>query len=191
MEAKGYEPHVEKMSIVKANLYGCILFIFAAIAAFGIYIKVNKVDGVFTGLFYFEGPAGPLFFLGVFAVSIFLHEFIHGFFWHFNCEKKWGSIDFGFNAKNVTPYCHCCEALTVRQYFLGCIAPTVILGVIPTIIGIIIAFPFLVTIGLANFVGGIGDMMVILTLRKHKDCSLFDHPYEVGYAYFTKKTEDK
>lgn len=186
MDKKGFEARLEKISVLTANLYGIVLFFIAGFISFGIYVLVHGGDGVLAKAFYLEGPGGVLFFFVIYCVTIFVHEFIHGFFWHFHCEKKWGSIDFGFNPKNITPYCHCCEALTVRQYFWGCIAPTLLLGVVPIIIGIVIAFPFLVTIGVIGVVGGIGDMMVVATLRKHKDCALFDHPYEVGYAYFVK-----
>ena len=58
---------------------------------------------------------------------------------------------------------------------------------LPIIIGIFSGILFLVTFGVIGVVGGSGDLMVIWTLRKHKDCELFDHPYEVGYAYFVKK----
>jgi len=191
MDKKGFEAKLEKISVLKANLYGIVLFFVLAVVSFGAFYLIygkEYFNTAFIKVFYFEGFPGLLFFFGVYFVTIFVHEFIHGFFWHFPCEKKWGSIDFGFNPKNVTPYCHCREALTVSRYFLGCIAPTVILGVVPIILGLVFKILFLITIGVIGVVGGIGDMMVIFTLLKHRDCSLFDHPYEVGYAYFVKKT---
>ena len=190
MDEKGYEDRLEKINIITANVFGIAVFIIVGAIAFYIYYLVNGNDGTdWNKVFGFEGAAGMLFFFAVYVVTIFIHEFIHGFFWHFPCKGKWGSIDFGFNPKVITPYCHCREALSVGPYFWGAIAPTLILGVLPIILGIAIQCLFLVTIGVIGVVGGCGDLLVIWTLRKHKDCMLFDHPYEVGYAYFVKKTD--
>ena len=187
---EGLEVRLEKISVLAANLLGIAVMIVVAAISYPLFAAVNGADSInIDTVFGFSGPAGFFFFLIWYVASIFVHEFIHGFFWHFPCEKKWGSIDFGFNPKNITPYCHCCESLKVSPYFWGAIAPTLILGVLPIIIGIFSGILFLVTFGVIGVVGGSGDLMVIWTLRKHKDCELFDHPYEVGYAYFVKKQE--
>lgn len=187
-EKEGLEAHLEKISVLGANVFGILVMLITAAISYPLFVVVNGSDALDPGrVFGFPGHVGLLFFIVLYAVSIFVHEFIHGFFWHFPCKKKWGSIDFGFNPKNITPYCHCCEALNVPVYFWGAIAPTLILGVLPIIIGIFSKILFLVTLGVVGVVGGCGDILVIWTLRKHKDCQLFDHPYEVGYAYFVKK----
>lgn len=187
-EKEGFDARLEKISVLGANVFGILVMLITAAISYPLFVVVNGSDALDPNrVFGFPGPVGLLFFLVLYAVSIFVHEFIHGFFWHFPCKKKWGSIDFGFNPKNITPYCHCCEALSVPVYFWGAIAPTLILGVLPIIIGIFSKILFLVTLGVVGVVGGCGDILVIWTLRKHKDCQLFDHPYEVGYAYFVKK----
>ncbi len=187
-EKEGLEARLEKISVFGANVFGILVMLIMAAISYPLFVVVNGSDSLDPDrIFGFPGHVGLLLFLLLYAVSIFVHEFIHGFFWHFPCKKKWGSIDFGFNPKNITPYCHCCEALSVPVYFWGAIAPTLILGVLPIIIGIFSGILFLVTLGVVGVVGGCGDILVIWTLRKHKDCQLFDHPYEVGYAYFVKK----
>lgn len=189
MEAKGLEARLERISIITANVVSILVMLIAGAIGYGLFFLIHGKDAFeYSKLFGFEFPWGFLFFAVVYVITIFIHEFIHGFFWHFACEKKWGSIDFGFNAKLLTPYCHCREALTVKRYFWGSIAPTLFLGVLPIMFGLIIPNLFLITIGVIGVVGGSGDMMVIWTLRKHKDCMLFDHPHEVGYAYFVEKT---
>ena len=187
-EKEGFEARLEKISVFGANVFGILVMLIMAAISYPLFVVVNGSDSLDPDrIFGFPGHVGLLLFLLLYAVSIFVHEFIHGFFWHFPCKKKWGSIDFGFNPKNITPYCHCCEALSVPVYFWGAIAPTLLLGVLPIIIGIFSGILFLVTLGVVGVVGGCGDILVIWTLRKHKDCQLFDHPYEVGYAYFVKK----
>lgn len=192
MGEKGYAPKLEKISVVWANVFAMILFILVAIPTIIAFVWWNGKEN-FNGEKICWGLNSSVWLLILFAiylVTIFIHEFIHGFFWHFPCEKKWGSIDFGFNPKVVTPYCHCCEALSIPQYFWGCIAPTVILGVIPTIVGVLVGEFSVAMLGVIGICGGGGDILVVWTLRKHKNCKLFDHPYEVGYAYFVKKTDE-
>jgi len=188
MDEKGYEARLEKISIIAANVFGVVVMAIVGAVSFGAFALIYGKSALdYDKFFGFKLPYGFLFFMAMYIISIFVHEFIHGFFWHFPCEKKWGSIDFGLNIKMITPYCHCREALSVPQYFWGSIAPTLFLGIVPIIIGLIIPNLFLITFGVIGVVGGCGDIMVIWTLRKHKDCKLFDHPYEVGYAYFVEK----
>ena len=187
MDAKGYEARIEKINIVTANVFAMVLFVIVGAITFGINytIRGNLFGDFFGGMNMYLWYL--LFFVSYF-LSIFVHEFIHGFFWHFPCEKKWGSIDFGLNVKMLTPYCHCREALNRKVYVFGAFAPTFFFFFIPIIIGLIINSYFVMFFGVIGFIGGAGDLMVIWTLRKHKDCMLFDHPYEVGYAYFLRKT---
>ncbi|MBR5973751.1 MAG: DUF3267 domain-containing protein [Clostridiales bacterium] len=189
MDQKGMEARLEKISIVTANVFGVLVFFIVGAISFALFYLIHGREalGNYMGV---EGSAKLLLFVVVYAVTIFVHEFIHGFFWHFPCEGKWKSIDFGFNPKCITPYCHCREALNLKQYLWGALAPTVFLGIVPIIVGLVIADAFVLLIGVVGVVGGCGDLMVIWTLRKHKDCMLFDHPYEVGYAYFVKKNAD-
>ncbi len=190
MDKKGYEARLEKISVLGANIFGLAVMLFVGSVSFFFFILIQG-DSAFDAdhLFGLPGISGMIIFMAVFAASIFVHEFIHGFFWHFYCKKKWESIDFGFNPKNVTPYCHCREPLKVVPYFWGSIAPTLMIGILPIILGILLNVIFLVTFGIIGVVGGSGDLMVIFTLRKHKNSMLFDHPYEVGYAYFVKKND--
>lgn len=189
MDAKGYEPRLEKISIIGANLFAVVVLVVIGSISVIAYVWVHGKESlypeqIFGGL---HSSLWSLILLGIYILTIFVHEFIHGLFWHFPCEKKWESIDFGFNAKMLTPYCHCREALSIPQYFWGSIAPTVILGLVPIIVGIAIANFSVLILGVVGVCGGGGDILVVYTLRKHKDCKLFDHPYEVGYAYFVKK----
>ena len=173
MDEKGYEARLEKISIITANLFGVIVMAIVGGISFGAYALIYGKSAIdYDKMFGFKLPYGFLFFMAMYIISIFVHEFIHGFFWHFPCEKKWGSIDFGLNVKMITPYCHCREALSVSQYFWGSIAPTIFLGIVPIVIGLIIPNLFLVTFGVIGVIGGCGDIMVIWTLRKHKDCKL-------------------
>ena len=191
MDVKGYEARLEKISVLFANIFGILVFVIVGGISACIYLFVNGNDSIQN----FFGPMNHylwmLIFFAVYVVAIFVHEFIHGFLWHFACEKKWGSIDFGFNARNLTPYCHCREALSTKVYCLGAIGPTIILGVIPVVISIFIQSWFLLSFGVVGVVGGCGDILVIISLIKHRDCLLFDHPYEVGYAYFVEKQKNQ
>lgn len=191
MEAKGYQEHLEKISIVGANVFGILVFIVVGAIAAGLFLLIYGTDSIKDFFGSMNHFVWMLLFFAVYFVQIFVHEFIHGFLWHLSCEKKWDSIDFGFNAKNITPYCHCREALSRKMYCIGALGPTILLGIVPIIIGILMRNWFVLATGVIGVVGGCGDILVVFTLRKHKDCMLFDHPYEVGYAYFDKKPENQ
>ena len=100
MDEKGYEARLKKISIITANLFGVILLAIVGGISFGAYALIYGKSAIdYDKMFGFKLPYGFLFFMAMYIISIFVHEFIHGFFWHFPCEKKWGSIDFGLNVK--------------------------------------------------------------------------------------------
>ena len=186
MEAKGLEARLEKISIITANVFGVLVMIIAGAIGYGAFVLVNGKEALtYDKLFGFAMPWGIMFFAAMYLISVFVHEFIHGFFWHFACEKKWGSIDFGFNAKLLTPYCHCREALSVKRYFCGSIAPTLFLGVLPIVLGIFIPNLFLVTFGVIGVVGGCGEIMVkqaqeLATVAQH---GMLEHLGEARFHF--------
>ena len=81
-----------------------------------------------------------LTFLSVFVTlmaGIVVHELIHGLTWAYFAKKGFKSIRFGVFWEMLTPYCHCSEPLTVRQYCIGALMPLVVLGIIP----LVLAYP--------------------------------------------------
>ncbi len=130
---------------------------------------------------------GFLLFVGILSLGIILHELIHGVTWAKFAKGGFKSIKFGVLWKMLTPYCHCKEALTVKQYIIGAIAPAIILGIIPSIIAIMIgSFEFLI-FGIFFTMAAGGDFLIINLIRKEKSSDLVqDHPSEAGCFIYRK-----
>ena len=127
-------------------------------------------------------------FIVFYILGIVIHELIHGFIWSLYCDNGFKSIKLGFNMKSFNPYAHCKEAIPAGGYKIGTIMPTIIVGIIPYIIGLITNNYTLAFVAAALIVSGAGDALVISTIRKVKsDVLVCDHPTECGCAVFEKK----
>lgn len=130
-----------------------------------------------------------LMIFGVMVLGIILHELIHGLFWAKFAKEGFKSIKFGVLWEMFTPYCHCKEALNVRQYIIGAIAPAVFLGIVPAIVAIIIGNSGLLIFGMFFTMAAAGDFLVINLIRKENSSDLVqDHPSEAG-CYIYRKIE--
>ena len=130
-----------------------------------------------------------LMIFGVMVLGIILHELIHGLFWAKFAKEGFKSIKFGVLWEMFTPYCHCKEALNVRQYIIGAIAPAVFLGIVPAIVAIIIGNSGLLIFGMFFTMAAAGDFLVINLIRKESSSDLVqDHPSEAG-CYIYRKIE--
>jgi len=91
------------------------------------------------------------------------------------------SIKFGISWKLLTPYCHCKEPLTVRDYRIVLLSPLIILGIIPTIIGLIIGHNGIYGFGLLFILAAGGDLIIFWKLRNENKNSLaLDSPDKCG-----------
>ena len=130
---------------------------------------------------------GGLFIIGILILGIIVHELIHGITWARFAENGFKSIKFGVLWKMLTPYCHCKEPLTVRQYTIGAIAPAIILGFLPAIIAILTGNLGLLIFGIFFTMAAGGDFLVINMIRKeNKDDLVQDHPSEAGCYIYRK-----
>jgi len=120
-----------------------------------------------------------------------LHELIHGITWSRYTDRGFKSIKFGILWKMLTPYCHCQEPLTVRQYIAGAIMPALILGIMPALASILTGSLGLLVFGIFFTMAAGGDFMIINLLRKENKNNLVeDHPSEAG-CFIYRKIENK
>lgn len=124
----------------------------------------------------------PLLVLGA---GIVFHELIHGLTWSLFARNGHRSIKYGVLWKYATPYCHCKEPLEVRHYVLGALMPAVILGILPSIAGIITGNFYVLVTGIFFVMAATGDFMIVHLLRGEKKRDrVLDHPSEAGcYIY--------
>ena len=131
----------------------------------------------------------PLFAL-CFIVLIFAHEGLHGLTWGIFAPEHLKSIEFGFIKEYLTPYCTCKETLRRGEYILGLLMPMLLLGILPSLIGVLTGSFFLLGLGLMMILGAGGDFTIFLKILFHRSIgreTLFlDHPTKVGLIVFER-----
>lgn len=180
MAEQGYSYDICTISIIRANLMAFVTAgPFALLAA--VFYR-NRWGGI-----EFEyNFSGYLLFLLLIIISIPLHEFLHGFTWHFFCKDKWKSIHFGIIVEMATPYCHCKEPLSYKAYILGSLMPFFILGIGVTLPGILVHNELFFAVGIINILSAGGDTTIVGMSFKYHGGMLLDHPTECGFAAFMK-----
>ena len=110
-----------------------------------------------------------------------IHELIHALAWMMTSGISWNAMSFGFNWKAIAPYAHCSKPMRVQAYRIGAVAPGLILGILPFLVGFILGQSFLTSFGfLFTLVAG-GDFLMLWLIRNvDKDKLVQDHPDKVG-----------
>lgn len=137
----------------------------------------------------FELLSGTIL-LGV-LVGAAIHEFIHGLVAAQYAEKGWKSLKFGVMWRYLAAYCHCKEALTVKQYRKVALMPSIV-ALIVMVACVALGWSTLLIISSILFIGGIGDFTICYKIRHECGHALvFDYPDKIGCAIFELKTDDE
>lgn len=142
-----------------------------------------------------NGKIYPLNFILIFAAMVvlgsILHELIHGFTWAYFGHKPLNAIKFGFQWKTLTPYAHCREPMEVQAYRLGGVMPLLVMGILPSLIGIGIGNGWIMFFGFLFTIGAGGDMLVLWLIRDVRSGQLVeDHPTQIGCYLIEIQTEN-
>ncbi len=122
------------------------------------------------------------FMLGI-LLSIVLHEGIHAIVFIFATKRGFSCIKFGI--KDGNPYCHCSEKMKVKHYITSLLAPFIILGIFPSIIGIYTNEIILTILGVFNIISSAGDLCIRSLLKScPKNNFIEDHPCEIGFYLY-------
>ena len=190
-ELENYRKEKLTIDLVWANVFGILILIPIGLL-FGLpFYFIWKPQLDIKQYLDSAGPLGAgLGFLLIFEIlilGIVLHELIHGIIWAKFAKEGFKSIKFGVLWEMLTPYCHCKEALNVRQYIIGAIAPAIILGIIPSIIAIMTGNLGLLIFGMLFTMAAGGDFLIINLIRKESSSDLVqDHPSEAGCFIYRK-----
>lgn len=182
-EDKGYQRKDQIMSVSFANVIAIVLSI-PFFIIFGVwFVSRNGWSNWLSGV---ESCVLLVAMLGLIVV----HELIHGLVWGSFAKGKFKSIDFGIQKETLTPYCTCSEPLSKSQYIIGSIMPCIILGIIPSIAGVLADSLLLLLIGLIMIAGAGGDLTITLKMLTYhsdkKEIIIMDHPTECGFIVFEK-----
>ncbi|CAM3012015.1 DUF3267 domain-containing protein [Hathewaya histolytica] len=175
---QGYKEKYLSVSTLKAN-------VMALVIAAPIFVICYLLFLVICGDAYKYIRLNMVFYLVAF-LGIVVHELIHGLTWSLFCKKKWRAIGFGVDWSTLTPYCCCNEGLKFKGYVLGCAIPTILVGLLPYTISLLLGNYFLAMFGLFHILCGGGDMYILWLIRKEKEAIIVDHPYLVGCTAFEK-----
>lgn len=126
--------------------------------------------------------SGTLMFFLVLIAGALFHELLHGLTWAIFAKKGWKAISFGIKWEYITPYCHCDEPLSKRNFTLGALMPFIVMGLIPVIVSYFNGSFRLWFFGFFFSVAAGGDIIATWMLRKvKKDEMVLDHPSELGF----------
>lgn len=183
MEDEGWRRTALTVDMRQANVFAltvggalCVPFLVAFFAVNGLYFGPSILEAIL--------------FLALYLMLIPVHEGIHGLVWGALAPGHFRSIDFGFMKETLTPYCTCTQPMARGRYFAGCLAPLVVLGLIPSVAGIVLDCGMALGLGLLMIVGAGGDMLISWELLKYgrhgRDQVCLDHPSECGLAVFER-----
>jgi len=114
--------------------------------------------------------------------GIIIHELLHGLTWAYFASNGLKSIKFGVKWKYLTPYCHCREPLKVKHYKLGGAMPLFVMGIIPSLVGLIIGHGGILSFGLLFTLAAAGDIIALYMLHKlDNNIYVSDHPDKLGF----------
>ena len=186
MNLENYNQEKKTIDLMKANLVALKYFAFFALIfglpyylIWGINLSELKSGNIIFRAFI---PLIALF------LGIIIHELIHGVFFAKYAERGFKSIKFGILWKTLTPYCHCKEPLKIKEYIVALLAPLIILGILPAIIGLSIGNIALLIFGIFFSGAAAGDIMIYQLIKKENpEDYVQDHPSEAGYFIFRKK----
>lgn len=125
--------------------------------------------------------SGSLGLILIFIVLAVTHELLHALAFIVFGKGSWKDIKFGFMWKSLTPYCHCSRAVSPGVYRITLVFPTIILGVIPMLIGFGFEIGYLALMGTIMLIGGIGDLIILYIIRNiPSNAMVLDHPSKIG-----------
>lgn len=184
---QGYESKDVGVGMFKAHLLTIILLgplVFLILKVYGwIYSPYD--------LAYILLDSKCLFLLGITIIVLtIVHEILHGFTWALFTPNGIKDISFGFILKYLSPYCTCKVPLKRWQYTLGVLMPLIVLGILPTIVGLLAGIASITIIGALFIIGAGGDLVMVYLLMSYKperkEILVYDNPTKIGVRFFEK-----
>lgn len=186
-----YHVITHSISILKANIVALIYPIPFVMLYLAIYfsakyfwspvnLTLSTDNFLYFALFFLTYVVGLL-------ILIVLHEFIHALFFISGCENGWKSIHFGI--KQLTPFCHCLEILTLSQFRRSLWGPLWILCPLLAAASVILGDPVSFLLTLVMIFGSGGDLYVLWTTRKYRGSTtlVYDLDDQIGCEVYLKE----
>ena len=124
-----------------------------------------------------------IMFIAIIAISVVIHELLHGIGWAISSGRGWSVVRFNISA--LMPSCACKAALTRGQYLVGVLLPFLVLGAGSAVFLFLYPGTVSVLTMAVNFVAAGADLLIALRAARERGALIADHPTEAGYiAYF-------
>jgi hypothetical protein len=164
----------------RANVYSFFVFLLAVLLyGSGFVLLWNLASLIQAWKSFLTNYAVLLFSI---LLGACVHELIHALVWALSAPSGFRSVKFGFDFRNLAPYVHCKEYLELPAYRAGVIAPGLLLGVLPAMVGIIAGHGWLLCFGTFFTAGAAGDFYSLIKLRPFESSSeVLDHPDHLGF----------
>ena len=181
LHENGYKDKDVTISSGKAMILG-VLYALPFVIIFGLLYRFMLIER--AHLSEVGGLSFYVMFIVIIAVSVVIHELLHGIGWAISSGKGWDVVRFNINA--MMPSCACRGALKKKQYLIGVLTPFVILGLGSVLFVFIYPGTISLLTMIVNFVAAGADLIIAFNVLKERDSLIVDHPTEAGYIIFYK-----
>lgn len=119
-------------------------------------------------------------------VAFVTHEWIHVLSFRLFGGAPKDTVSVWFHWRTLTPVAHCSVPLRAGAYRLSCLAPMLVLGLIPLAASIGMASPTLAVFGAVMVAAGGADLIVVVLIHKvGRNQLVKDHESRVGCTVVT------
>lgn len=173
------EPDDRSTSMGAATLLGLGLAAPLVAALLALHVGIHGPGAVDAGINALLGRLAVG--LPLLAFGIVAHELVHAAVWVAAGRGAWSRVHFGWQWRALAPFAHYTQPLPATAYRLGAVAPLLVLGLLPSLVGSLAGWPAVAAFGWLLVIGAAGDLSVLWLLRGVSSSALVaDHPSRAG-----------
>ncbi len=179
LHEQGYHEKDVTITSGKAMISG-VFYSLPFVIIFGLLYRFLLIERAY--LLEVSGLSFYIIFMVIIAISVVIHELLHGVGWAAASGKGWSVVRFNINA--MMPSCACKVALEKKSYLVGVLTPFVVLGL--GSVFFVFIYPGTVSFltMVVNFISAGADLIIARNVLKERDALIADHPKEAGYVAF-------
>ena len=181
LNEKGYKEKDVTITSGKAMVSG-LFYGLPFVIVFGLLYRFLLVKR--AHLLEVSGLSFYILFIAIIAVSVVIHELLHGIGCAAASGKGWTVVRFHISA--MMPSCACKAALEKKQYLIGVLAPFAVLGLGSVLFMLVYPGTVSFLTMMVNFIAAGADLMIAVNVLKEGEILIADHPTEAGYIAFYK-----
>jgi hypothetical protein len=183
---ENYRSNEKMVNGVWANIFGSLLLMILGVVLGFVYYKIRGKFITPPPYTFSFSPARIIY--GIITIIILfafllIHEMIHAIVW-----SKFTKVNVNIKLKSLCRFFVCEEAIKMNHYIIGLIMPTIILGIIPLLIGICLGNIIIYMFGILFIASGADDFLFIrLLMKENKTSWIKDMGSKVGIIVFSPK----